>query len=142
MTIEPSAATPARQDTLMTRRVNRAVEVLLDTADSLMDVLRVEVGPSEIGPAIAAIWAEAEALKAALVLRRDTATEDDQATGYDVLFEMEDRVLADPIRSRADALAKLKAVAVWRERGEKADGGDVEGLAQVIAWMDTAREAA
>ena len=142
MTIEPSAATPARQDTPMTRRVNRAVEVLLDTADSLMDVLRAEAGPSEAGPAIAAIWAEAEALKAALVLRRDTATEDDQATGYGVLFEMEGRVLADPIRSRADALAKLKAVAVWRERGEKADGGDVDGLAQVIAWMDTAREAA
>ena len=142
MTIEPSAATPARQDTLMTRRVNRAVEVLLDTADSLMDVLRAEAGPSETGPAIAAIWAEAEALNAALVLRRDTASEDDQATGYGILYEMEDRVLADPIRSRADALAKLKAVAVWRARGEKADGGDVDGLAQVIAWMDTAREAA
>lgn len=85
---------------------------------------------------IAMIWADAMALHAQLIAERDSGSDADQEAGYDRLFALEDAVLDGTIHSHADAIAKLKAVAVWWGRGEKADESDGPALAQAIAWLE------
>jgi hypothetical protein len=99
-------------------------------------------------PSIGATWTAAETLQARLDAEKAgwfeacdqggdirEQAEADRDAKFDRLFGLEDAVLAGPINSRFDAAAKLKAVAVWAHRGEKADGGDVRALEQVIAWL-------
>ena len=54
----------------------------------------------------------------------------------DLCLALERDVLCGTITCRADALAKLRAVAISFERGELADGSDADALADAIAWLE------
>ena len=147
MQATPMISTPAPTGVPLALRVTRAVDALLETADGLLEALNAEGSLAE--PArIATIWAEAEALQASLTAEADAMTvaqfESGEAEtvaedGYQRMVALEEAVLAGPIKSRADALAKLKVAKLWFDRGGKADGEDERAWAEAVAWLGGAR---
>ncbi len=85
--------------------------------------------PSE--NSVAAHWACFNATKADLDRRPDTPEEE-----WDLLFQIEELVLCGPIQSKADAIAKLRAVARSVRIGERYDGADWRAIADVTRWLE------
>ena len=89
---------------------------------------------------IAEMWAEAEALIGRLEAEVASLSdgEDDARLDapYGRAFALEGAVLVGPIRGRADAIAKLKAVNLTFERGTRLDKMDHPALSDAIRWLE------
>ena len=51
-------------------------------------------------------------------------------------FALEEAVMAGAIHTKADAVAKLRAVELIFERGDRIDGADHTALLDVIRWLE------
>lgn len=56
---------------------------------------------------------------------------------YERLFALTTYVLRGPIRSKADAIAKLRAVGTSLERGMRGDGSEAISQQDAISWLAT-----
>lgn len=79
---------------------------------------------------IAELWKQARALEKA-----DWSSLDEDAVAAR-LFELEERVLVGPIRSREDAIAKLCAAGLTCERGYRIDGLDEPAYHEAVKWLE------
>ncbi len=90
---------------------------------------------------IAEIWAKAKAMVAHLDAtagsRSESAGDAEAEAAYARVFDMEEAVLVGPIRSRADAMAKLHAVGLSFVRGLRPDEEDVRGYEAAMAWLES-----
>ncbi len=82
---------------------------------------------------IADLWREAVEIRT--YLDRDALADDDVAMSR--MFELENATLLGPIRTRADALAKLKCSGLALERGERLDGKDEPAFKEAVLWLET-----
>jgi hypothetical protein len=87
---------------------------------------------------IADIWRDAQRLQAAV----DVYEGDDYPPELGAMFAAEETVLAGPILSLDDAIAKLSAVALCVERGPRADGLDILAAVDARRWLAALQQAA
>ena len=92
-----------------------------------------------MGRPISEHWTEAVALTAHLEANPppDDGSTAPGAAEWNGVFELEGAVIHGPITSRADAIAKLKAVNLYvAERGRRTDDAEGQAIAAVIEWME------
>jgi hypothetical protein len=99
------------------------------------DALRLVARPIHAA-SLADLWAEAEAMCAVLDGGGYADHEEAAEMEASALFDLEDRVLNGPIQTSPDAAAKLKAVALSAERGDRQDGADQRALLAVVQWLE------
>jgi hypothetical protein len=61
---------------------------------------------------------------------------------WDRVMDLEVAVLRGPIHTVDDALAKLKAIELSFQEGERTDGADMVALQQTIRWLRAHRQQA
>jgi len=77
-------------------------------------------------------WRLAKQLQAALI--QADLSDDESDGGYAALLNLEERVLIGVVTSRADAIAKLEAIAVCVDEDRIGDD-HTTALAGVISWL-------
>jgi hypothetical protein len=102
---------------------------VLAAAGGLPALALATMAGAAVSPPLASLWAEATAL-ATRPGRHMFDAERDRVN------DLENAVLHGVITCRADALAKLKAVALSFVRGERTDGSDARALADATAWLE------
>ena len=91
----------------------------------------VAVMPPLPGRSISDMWSECAAFHAKVAARIEFPEE-----AFEALFALEDAVIRGPIRSRADAYAKLRCAALAFERGERADDLDAPAFEEAMRWLE------
>jgi len=115
-----------------------ALSVFFAAAAAASPALAI-AAPSAAGRTAAAYRAYTERLAHLESHIGDFGGDDDlAAAAWSDVFNMEAAILNSPIVSADDAAAKLRVVGLSLDRGDRADGADVRGLAHVVAWLERA----
>jgi hypothetical protein len=83
------------------------------------------------GNSLAAKWDRSREL-----IKLNPSSEDDPPE-WNHVFDLESDVLRGPIHSLEDVVAKLRAIALAFDEGERTDGADASALRQAIDWLET-----
>lgn len=115
-------------------------ENIITTADAVSAKERTadEIAAAEIArlaPAVADAWKEAVELRAQLD-SNPPDTDEEAIEPLAKLWALEDYVCRAPLATVADALARLRCVALLFERGPQTSEIDGEALASATAWLE------
>lgn len=94
-------------------------------------VATVAAMPPLPGRSIADIWSECAAFHAQVAARAEFPEE-----AFEALFALEEAVIKGPIKSRADAYAKLRCAGLCFERGERYDDMDKRGFDEAVRYLE------